>query len=314
MAFETAVTERYRRRESSVEEATAEMCLAGVSVRRVEDITGALRGTRVSAGTASELNKKIYVHIEEWQTRELRGGCPYVCLDGTCLKRNWGGEFGNVSVLIAVVVDAGGYREVSGAAEGMKEDRAGRLGFPRGLKERGLSGTRLFAGDRCLGLLEAVNEVYPGAKYQRCAVHFYRNVFSVTPHSKVRAAASMLKAIHAQEDKAAAGEKARAAAAKLREMKLREAAEKPEKGIEETLTYTDFPPTHWAKIRSNNVIDRVNREIRRRTRVAGTFPDGNSALMLVCARLRRVASPHWGTKRYMCMKCFDSTVAGELAG
>lgn len=314
VAFETAIIERYRRRESSVEEAIAEMYLAGVSVRRVEDITEALWGTRVSAGTVSELNKKVYVHIEEWRTRGLRGSYPYVYLDGIYLKRCWGGEFENVSVLIAVGVDGDGYREVLGAAEGMKEDRAGWLGFLKGLKERGLSGTRLFVGDRCLGLLEAVNEVYPGSKYQRCAVHFYRNMFSVTPHSKIRAVASMLKAIHAQEDKAAAREKAKAVAAKLREMKLREAAEKLEKGIEETLTYMDFPPAHWVKIRSNNVIERVNREIRRRTRVVGTFPDGNSALMLVCARLRYVAGSHWGTKRYMCMKCLDSTVAGELAG
>ena len=313
VAFETAVIERYRRRESSVEEAIVEMYLAGVSVRRVEDITEALWGTRVSAGTVSELNKKVYVHIEEWRTRELRGGYPYVYLDGIYLKRNWGGEFENVSILVAVGVDADGYREVLGAAEGMKEDRAGWLGFLKGLKERGLSGARLFIGDKCLGLLEAVNEVYPEAKYQRCVVHFYRNMFSVTPHSKVRAVASMLKAIHAQEDRAAAREKAKAVAAKLREMKLREAAEKLEKGIEETLAYMDFPSTHWAKIRSNNVIERVNREIRRRTRVVGTFPDGNAALMLVCARLRYVAGSHWGTKRYMCMKCLCGATADALA-
>jgi transposase-like protein len=313
MAFETAIIERYRRRESSVEEAIVEMYLAGVSVRRVEDITESLWGARVSAGTVSELNKKVYVHIEEWRTRELRGSYPYVYLDGIYLKRNWGGEFENVSVLVAVGIDADGYREVLGAAEGMKEDMASWLGFLKGLKERGLSGTRLFIGDKCLGLLEAINEVYPEAKYQRCMVHFYRNMFSVTPHSKVRTVASMLKAIHAQEDKAAAREKAKAVAAKLREMKLMKAAEKLEKGIEETLTHMDFPSTHWSKIRSNNVIERVNREIRRRTRVVGTFPDGNSALMLVCARLRYVAGSHWGTKRYMCMKCMDGATTDELA-
>ena len=118
MAFETAIIERYRRRESSVEEAIVEMYLAGVSVRRVEDITESLWGARVSAGTVSELNKKVYVHIEEWRTRELRGSYPYVYLDGIYLKRNWGGEFENVSVLVAVGIDADGYREVLGAAEG----------------------------------------------------------------------------------------------------------------------------------------------------------------------------------------------------
>jgi len=301
VAFETAIIERYQRRESSVEEALIEMYLAGVSVRRVEDITEALWGTKVSAGTVSNLNKKVYEHIDAWRNRPLRGKYPYVYLDGIYLKRNWGGEYENVAVLIAMAVNEDGYREVIGASEGMKEDKASWLDFLKSLKQRGLEGTQLFIGDKCIGLLEAVNEVYPMAKYQRCTVHFYRNVFSVTPRSKMKEVAAMLKAIHAQEDKAAAKEKAVAVAAKLREMKLKEAAKKIEDGIYETLTYMDFPNAHWSKIRSNNVIERLNREIRRRTRVVGTFPDGNSALMLVCARLRHVASKAWGTKRYMSM-------------
>ena len=109
------------------------------------------------------------------------------------------------------------------------------------------NGTQLFIGDKCLGLLEAVNEVYPDAKYQRCTVHFYRNVFSVTPRSKMKEVAAMLKAIHAQENKEAAKEKAAAVAAKLREMKLKEAAKKIEDSIPETLTYMDFPYAHWSK-------------------------------------------------------------------
>lgn len=301
VAFETAIIERYQRRESSIEEALIEMYLAGVSVRRVEDITEALWGTKVSAGTVSNLNKKVYEHIETWRNRPLQGNYPYVYLDGMYLKRNWGGEYENVAVLIAMAVNDEGYREVIGAAEGMKEDKASWMEFLKGLKQRGLTGTQLFIGDKCLGLLEAVNEVYPGSKYQRCTVHFYRNVFSVVPRSRMKEVAVMLKAIHAQENKEAAKQKAAAVAEKLREMKLREAAKKIDDGIVETLTYMDFPYAHWSKIRSNNVIERLNREIRRRTRVVGTFPDGNSALMLVCARLRHVASKDWGTKRYMSM-------------
>ena len=301
IAFETAIIERYRRRESSVEEALIEMYLAGVSVRRVEDITEALWGTRVSPGTISELNKKVYVHIDAWRNRPLKRRYPYVYLDGIYLKRNWGGEYENVSILIAMAVNEEGYREVIGAAEGMKEDKVSWQAFLKSLKERGLSGVQLFIGDKCLGLLEAINEVYPDAKYQRCTVHFYRNIFTVTPRSKVKEVAAMLKAIHAQENKESARQKAKSVVQKLREMKLKEAADKIEKGIEETLTYMDFPYAHWSKLRSNNVIERLNREIRRRTRVVGTFPDGNSALMLVCARLRYVASKDWGTKRYMSM-------------
>ena len=112
----------------------------------------------------------------------------------------------------------------------------------------------------------------------------------------------MLKAIHAQESKKAARQKAKAVVEELRAMKLKEAAKKVEDGIEETLAYCDFPSEHWSRIRTNNVIERLNREIRRRTRVVGSFPDGNSALMLVCARLRHVAGTQWGNKKYMNMK------------
>ena len=305
--FETAIIERYRRRESSVEEALIEMYLAGVSVRRVEDITEALWGTKVSPATVSELNKKAYVHIEEWRNRPLQGGkYPYVHVDGIYLRRNWGGEFENVSILVALGVNEYGYREVIGAAEGMKEDKASWLAFLQWLKGRGLDGVRLIVGDKCLGMLDAAAEVFPQAKYQRCTVHFYRNVFSVTPRSKMKLVAKMLKAIHAQESKTAAREKARQVAESLRAMKLREAARKVEDSIEETLTYMEFPYEHWLRIRTNNVIERLNREIRRRTRVVGTFPDGNSALMLVCARLRHVAGTQWGNKKYMNMKHLEN--------
>ena len=306
--FETAIIERYRRRESSVEEALIEMYLAGVSVRRVEDITEALWGTKVSPATISELNKKAYVHIENWRNRPLQGGkYPYIYVDGLYLRRNWGGEYENVSILVAIAVNEDGYREVLGAAEGMKEDTASWLEFFKWLKKRGLSGVKLVVEDKCLGMLEAVGEVFPEAKYQRCTVHFYRNVFSVVPRSKIKIVAKMLKAIHAQESKVAAREKAKQVAQALREMKLKEAATKIEDSIEETLTYTNFPFEHWTRIRTNNVIERLNREIRRRTRVVGTFPDGNSALMLVCARLRHVAGTQWGSKKYMNMKHLEIT-------
>ena len=300
--FETAIIERYKRRECSVEEALIEMYLAGVSVRRVEDITETLWGTKVSSGTISNLNQKAYKHIEEWRQRPLTGEYPYVYVDGIYLKRCWGGEIQNVSVLVAIGVNKDGFREILGAAEGMKEDKESWLNFFTWLKGRGLAGVRLIVGDKCLGMLESIPEVFPEAKYQRCTVHFYRNVFTVTPKNKMKQVTLMLKAIHAQESKEAAQEKAVSIAAKLREMKLLSAAKKVEESVEETLTYMDFPTEHWSRIRTNNLTERVNREIRRRTRAIGAFPDGNSALMLVCARLRHVAASEWGSKRYMDME------------
>ena len=315
ISFETAIIERYRRRESSVEEALIEMYLAGVSVRRVEDITEALWGSKVSPATISELNKKAYVHIEDWRNRPLQGGrYPYVYVDGIYLRRNWGGEYENVAILVVIAVNEDGFREVLGAAEGMKEDKASWVSFFQWLRRRGLDGVKLIVGDKCMGMLEAVGEVFPDAKYQRCTVHFYRNVFSVVPKSKVKNVAKMFKAIHTQESKKASREKAAAVVSELKAMRLPEAAKKVADGIEETLTYCDFPSEHWVKIRTNNVIERMNREIRRRTRVVGAFPDGNSALMLVCARLRYVAGTQWGSKKYMNMKHLEAMEQENLVG
>jgi transposase-like protein len=302
LPFETAIIERYRRRETSVEEALVEMYLAGVSVRRVEDITEALWGTRVSSGTVSRLNQKIYRHIEAWRNRAIEGTYPYVYLDGVILKRTWAGEVRNVSVLVAIGVEADGFRHILGVAEGQKEDLEGWRGFLRHLKDRGLQGVQLIISDACLGLVEAAGELFPDAQWQRCVVHFYRNVFSQVPSGKVADVARMLKAIHAQEDHAAAAEKAKEVAVKLKAMKLPKAAELLERHAQETLTYFKFPSNHWRQLRTNNPMERIIREIRRRTRVVGAFPDGNSALMLVAARLRHIAATKWGSKRYLAME------------
>lgn len=301
LPFETQIIERYRRRESSVEEALVEMYLAGVSVRRVEDITEALWGERVSPSTVSELNQKIYDQIDAWRNRPIEGQHAYVFLDGIWLKRCWGGEVKNVAVLVAVGVREDGYREILGVMEGAKEDTESWRGFLRHLKQRGLRGPQLFISDKCLGLVESLAEFYPQAAWQRCAVHFYRNVFTVVPKGKVKEVAAMLKAIHAQEDRVAAREKAQAVVEKLEGMRLGKAAELVRAGIEETLAYMAFPREHWRSIRTNNMLERIMREIRRRTRVVGAFPDGRSALMLVAARLRHIAGTRWGRRRYLDM-------------
>jgi transposase-like protein len=302
LTFETEIIERYRRRESSVEEAMVQMYLAGVSVRRVEDITEALWGQRVSPSTVSELNQKIYATIEAWRQRPIEGEYAYVYLDGIWLKRSWGGEVRNIAILVAIGVRSDGYREILGVAEGMKEDLESWRNFLRYLKGRGLRGVKLVISDKCLGLLEALGEFYPEAQWQRCMVHWYRNVFTVVPRGRRKEVAAMLKAIHSQEDRPAAREKAEAVATKLEAMKLGQAAAVVRSGIDETLSYMAFPREHWTRIRTNNMLERIMREIRRRTRVVGNFPDGQSAMMLVAARLRHVAGTRWGTRQYMDME------------
>ena len=300
--FETAIIERYKRRESSVEESLIEMYLAGVSVRRVEDVTELLWGSRVSASTVSNLNQKVYEKIEDWRKRPISGEYPYVFVDGIYLKRSWGGEMTSVLVLVAIGVCEDGYREILGACEGASESKECWRDFLVSLKERGLEGVRLFTSDKHLGFLESASEVFPDAKWQRCTVHFFRNLMTKIPRNKLAAVMPLLKATYAQEDKEATLKKVVDVEKKLRDMGLKSAADLYHNGVMETLTYLDFPHEHWRSIRTNNILERLNREIRRRTRVVGCFPDGESALMLVCARLRYVASKDWGTKRYLNMK------------
>lgn len=299
MRFITAIIERYRRRETSVEEAMIEMYLAGVSTRRIEDVSEILWGSSVSAATVSNLNEKAFASVEEWRNRPLEHAYPYVYVDGIYLKRSWGGSYENVAVMVAIGVNDDGYREVIGAAEGFTESAECWREFLSWLKSRGLRGVRMFTGDKAAGMVGSIAEVFPGAAHRRCTVHFYRNVLARVLKSKRPKVAAMLKAVHAMESRGAAEAKAIEVASELEGSGMKEAARVVMDGCAETPTYTRFPREHWRRIRTNNAIERLNREIRRRTRVAGTFPDGRSALMLVTARLKYVAESEWGSRRYL---------------
>ena len=312
--FGSAVIERCRRRESSVEEALMEMCLAGVSTRRVDDISRLLWGERMPSRTLSDklkkIYKKIYKEIDEWRKRPLGSECPYVFVDGVWRKRSWGGHVENVSVLVAIGVSTEGRREAIAVDEGMREDAASRERFFRSVIERGLRGVGLVVGDRCAGLVSTVNSMLPNARYQRCMVHFMRNVLSKTPPSHREWASAALKAIFAQENRESAMAKAGTVAGEMEERKLKAAANRLREGVGETTTclLPEFPANHRIKLRTDNVIERLNKEIRRRTRVVGGFPDSNSALMLVCARIRYVTSRSWSDRRYMDMSRLDDSL------
>ncbi|MBS6746948.1 MAG: IS256 family transposase [Bifidobacterium pseudocatenulatum] len=308
--FESAVIERYRRREESVEEALIDMYLAGVSTRQVDDVSQLLWGDRMPSQTLSDKLKKVYADIDEWRGRPLEQDYPYLFMDGVWHKRCWGGSVENVSILVAVGVGMDGRREVLSVAEGMKEDSESWREFIKGMLARGLKGVRLVTGDRCAGLVAAVNELLPGARYQRCMVHFERNILAKVNPKNRDWAADALKAIFSMESGDKALEKAESVAKDMEARKLREAAKCLREGIGETTTYLldDYPREHRRRIRTNNMIERLNREIRRRTRVVGSFPDGRSALMLICARVRYVTSSEWSTRRYLDMSRLGENV------
>lgn len=184
-------------------------------------------------------------------------------------------------------------------AEGFTESAECWREFLSWLKSRGLRGVRMLTGDKTAGMVGSIAEVFPVATYQRCTVRFCRNVLAKVPKTRCAKVAAMPKAIHAMESREAAEAKALEVASEPRAAKLNEVAKVVMDGYAETPAYTGFPREHWRGIRTNNAIERLNREIRRRTRVVGTFPDGGSALMLVTARLKYVVESEWGARRYL---------------
>ena len=308
--FSSAVIERYRRREESVEEALIDMYLAGVSTRQVGDISQLLWGDRMPSQTLSDKLKRVYADIDAWRERPLEQEYAYLFMDGVWHKRCWGGSVENAGILVAIGIGADGRREVLSVAEGMKEDAESWRSFIKGMLARGLKGVRLVTGDRCAGLVAAAGELLPGARYQRCMVHFERNILAKVNPKNRDWAADALKAVFSMETRDKALEKAESVAGEMEARKLKEAASCLRDGIGETTTYLldDYPREHRRRIRTNNMIERLNREIRRRTRVVGSFPDGRSALMLVCARVRYVTSNEWSTRRYLDMSRLGETV------
>ena len=217
----------------SIEKAIIEMYLAGVSTRRIEDVSEILWGAGVSAGTVSNLNDRAFKAVDEWRCRPLAREYPYVYIDGIYLKRSWGGSYENVAVMVAIGVNEDGYREVVGCAEGFTESKECWRDFLSWLKSRGLRGVRMFTGDKAAGMAGSIAEVFPGAKYQRCTVHFYRNTLAKTP--KRPRGPAMLMTIYAMES--------------------REAAKVVREGFGETLTYCEMPHEHWRRTRTNNAIE-----------------------------------------------------------
>ena len=281
-----------------------------MSTRQVDDISQLLWGDRMPSQTLSDKLKRVYADIDAWRERPLEQEYAYLFMDGVWHKRCWGGSVENAGILVAIGIGADGRREVLSVAEGMKEDAESWRSFIKGMLARGLKGVRLVTGDRCAGLVAAAGELLPGARYQRCMVHFERNILAKVNPKNRDWAADALKAVFSMETRDKALEKAESVAGEMEARKLKEAASCLRDGIGETTTYLldDYPREHRRRIRTNNMIERLNREIRRRTRVVGSFPDGRSALMLVCARVRYVTSNEWSTRRYLDMSRLGETV------
>ena len=260
--------------------------------------------------TLSGKLRRVYAEIDEWRTRPLDDEYPYVFVDGVWHKRSWGGRVENVGILVAIGVSKDGHREAVGVAEGMREDSASWGRFFRGMIERGLKGVRLVVGDRCAGLVATVDSMLPKAGCRRCMARFLRDVLSKVPPSHREWASAALRAVFAMESRESALDKAGTVAAEMEARRLTAAANRLREGIGGTTTclLPGFPDGRRRRIRTNDMIERLNREIGRRTRVVESFPDGNGALMLVRARIRYAAANEWSNRRYLDMSRLDDNL------
>lgn len=298
--FVTELFERYKRMTGDVEEAILEMYLSGISTRKIAGVTDALSRVRVSKDAVSRIASRLEEQQKEWRERSLEEkSYPYLYLDATYLKVRWGARVTSMALLAGVGVDEEGFREVLAVEVAGTEKGAAYASLLRGLIDRGLSGVRLVVSDDHEGIKAAVSGELPGAEWQRCVVHFERNVLSHVPSFSVAEVAEDLKAIF----KVRRHKTAEALAEEfvsLYEKSYPKAVSVFEAGIEDALTYLRYPGSHHARIRTTNILERLFKEVKRRTRVVGVFPSETSASTLATEIALR-SSEEWALRRYLVM-------------
>jgi transposase-like protein len=303
--FVTEVFERYKRMTGDVEEAVLEMYLSGISLRKIAGVTEALSCVKVGKDAVSRIASRLQDEQREWRERSLEEKeYPYLYLDATYLKVRWGSSVSSLALLACVGVDEEGFREVLAVEVAGSEKGAAYASLLRGLLDRGLSGVRLVVSDDHEGIKAAVAGELPGAQWQRCVVHFERNILSHVPATSMGEVAQDLKAIF----KVRRVKTAKALAEEFVELygkRFPKAVTVFEAGIGDALTYLSFPGSHHAKLRSTNMLERLFREVKRRTKVVGVFPNETSAATLATEIALR-SSEEWALRRYLTMDALDA--------
>ena len=298
-----------RRAEQAFVSVIADAYLAGVSTRRVEKLVQQLGVERMSKSQVSRLAKSLDRIVEDFRTRPLDGApYPYLTLDALQVKCREGGRTVSVCVVHAVAVNGEGFRESLGLDVVTSEDGAAWLAFLRSLVARGLAGVKLVTSDAHPGLVDAIQATLPGAAWQRCRTHAMRNLLTRVPKSAQSFVATMVRTIFAQPDAESVHEQHRRIASQL-ETRFPEAAALLEEAAADLLAFTGFPKEHWRQLWSINSLERLNKEIRRRTDVVGIFPDRTSIVRLVGALLAEQHDEWQVGRRYMSAE----SIAKDLA-
>jgi transposase-like protein len=297
-----------RRAEQALVSVVADAYLAGVSTRRVEKLVSQLGIDRMSKSQVSRLASSLDEIVESFRTRPLDAGpYPYLTLDALVVKCREGGRIVNAHVVHAVAVNADGYRESLGLDVVTSEDGAAWTAFLRGLVARGLAGVVLVTSDAHPGLVDAIAATLPGASWQRCRTHFVRNLQTRVPKSAQSLVATLVRSIFAQPDAESVWEQHRRVCDQLAE-RFPAATEMLQDAAADLLAFTAMPKEHWRQLWSNNPLERLNREIRRRTDVVGIFPDRASIIRLVGAVLAEQHDEWAVARRYMSADSLTKTL------
>jgi transposase-like protein len=278
--FIPSLLEPRRRAEQALVAVVQEAYVHGVSTRRVDDLVKALGIEGISKSQVSRLCQELDAVVERFRSRPLAGTYPYVWLDATYLKVRQDGRVVSMAVVIAVGVHATGQREVLGLDVGPSEDGAFWLTFLRSLVARGLAGVRLVTSDAHEGLTAAIAAVLYGASWQRCRVHFVRNVLALVPKHAAELVAASIRTVFAQPDAASSREQWRRVADGFRD-RFPKLADLMDEAETDVLAYLAVPRAHWRQVWSTNPLERLNKEVKRRSDVVGIFPNPAAVIRLV---------------------------------
>jgi putative transposase len=293
-----SLLEPRRRAERALSAVVQEAYVQGVSTRKVDDLVKALGMAGISKSQVIRVCEELDEEVDRFRVRPLDGPYPYVWVDATYVKSRQDGRVVSVAVVIAVGVNGtSGEREVLGLDVGPSEDGAFWTSFLRSLVSRGLSGVRLVTSDAHRGLKGAIEVVLQGASWQRCRVHFMRNALSLVQKAAQQMVGATIRTVFAQPDARGAREQWRRVADGFRS-RFPRLAELMDEAQEDVLSYAVFPAEHWQKVWSNNPLERLNREVKRRTEVVGIFPNEAAVVRLVGAVLSEQHDEWQVGKRY----------------
>ena len=305
------VTER-KRSEAALVQVVQEAFVNGVSTRKMEKLAKGLGIEGISRSQVSEMTKGLNEQAEDFRNRPLTSNAyPVLWVDALYEKVRYAGHVVSMAILLVCGVSAEGKREVLAIEPMLEESKESYKQLFEKLKERGLTKPSLIVSDAHKGLVAAIGECFPGASWQRCKVHFMRNILVHVPHKEKERFASLLKGIWLTTDLETAKQRAQELADQYKE-KCPKAVETLEEGLEDALTFLAFPKLDARKVSSNNMLERLNKEIRRRTRVVGIFPNPESYLRLVTVYLMEYSEDWSVTRSYLSeesLKSLDNQAA-----